>query len=840
MNGTPVFDASLRSDLALKALASQPLGIAIIGRDYRVQFWNDWMAQWSGLSSSQMMGRPLDSLFPDLAGSEMSSAIADVLLDGSNICWSQTVDPERLDRIERAMTRGDRELPLHRMQLSAIELDGASYCLLQIDEAPYDPVALSDRKQRAPDCSRGMYPAYIETDWLAVLTLDALGYIQDLNAVAENLFGYSRDQLLDAPVRLLFPEFENLPEGDLKNHIESLVREQPGGLIEAATADGVSLHMEMQVFRSVGNSGSFVLCCSDSSALSSAEETLFRQRELFSAVYEQVADGIMLADDQGLIEHINPVGLKLLQVTEASVVGKLAQEILTFASADGDRLPCIANEALTRGTAVTLPESAQLVLDGSDPVPTMATATPLRNRENELAGVVIVFRAASEARRVSSRLAWQSLHDPLTQLANRRHLESELVRAIEDAHANNKTHTLLYIDLYNFSVINDTCGHTAGDELLRQFARLLSRQVGADDLVARLGNDEFAVLVKNRPVEESRALADELLWQIKAFSFPWGERRLKIGASIGAKVIDNKTESEIDVLVGAGSSCAMAREAGRNRVHFEYRSKEVAQRQNLAEWIPRITEALEEDRFILYCQPIVPAAKTTMSDSDTRHYELLVRMVDRDGKLIAPGKFIPAAEYYGLIDDLDRWTLKKVIKFLSDNQQRKGSRQLRFSVNLSGHTVGDEAFKEYVLRKFRETGIDPRQLQFEITETAAVRNFDRAMDLIHALKAKGCYFSLDDFGSGLSSFAYLKQLPVDFLKIDGSFVRNMELNDIDYSMISTINHLGHIMGIRTVAECVENDTQLAMLREIGLDYIQGYAVAKPKPLHELSCGVVEE
>lgn len=834
MNGTPTFDVNLKGELAIKALVKQPLGVAIIGKDYRVQFWNDWMGQWSGVAASQIVGRPLDSLFPELAGSEMSTAIADVFLDGRDVCWSQTEYPERLDHIERAMTRGDRRLPLHRLQLTAVQAEGLVYCLLQVDEAPYDPVVV-DRKL-SPSVVEGRHPAYIETQRLAMLVLDELGCIQDANAAAESLFGYRRDQLLEAPIRLLFPGFENLPEEGLKNHIESLVREQPGGLMEAATADGVSLRIEIHIFCAVENTNRYVLCCNDASPLSVAQETLFRQRELFSAIYEQVADGILLTDDQGLIEHINPVGCKLLQVVESAVVGRLVTDVLTFAGEDGEPIPCIATEALTRGTVVNLPESGQL-LAGGDWVAVMATATPLRNRENELAGMVVVFRAASEARRVSSRLAWQSSHDPLTQLANRRYLESELVRAIDDVHAHNKIHTLLYIDLYNFSVINDTCGHTAGDELLRQFARLLNQRVGGDNLVARLGNDEFAVLVKNRPVEESRALADELLWQIKAFSFPWGERRLKIGASIGARVIDHETESEIDVLVGAGSSCAMAREAGRNRVHFEYRSQQVAQRQSFAEWIPRITEALEEDRFILYCQPIVPAGK---ADSTVRHFELLVRMVDSDGKLVAPGKFIPAAEYYGLIDDLDRWTLNRVIKYLQDNRQQEGSHRLRFSVNLSGHTVGDESFREYVLQKFRETDIDPRQLQFEITETAAVRNFDRAMELIHALKAKGCYFSLDDFGSGLSSFAYLKQLPVDFLKIDGSFVRNMELNDVDYSMISTINHLGHIMGIRTVAECVENETQLAMLREIGIDFVQGYAVAQPKPLEELSNSLAEK
>ena len=322
---------------------------------------------------------------------------------------------------------------------------------------------------------------------------------------------------------------------------------------------------------------------------------------------------------------------------------------------------------------------------------------------------------------------------------------------------------------------------------------------------------------------ESREVAE----QIKEFSFPWGERRLKVGASIGAKVIDRSTTSEIDVLVAAGTSCATAKESGRNRIHFNYRSVEVAQRQSVAEWIPIITDALEEDRFVLYCQPIVPVTESRASK--VRHYEVLVRMVDRQGEIVPPGKFIPVAELYGLIEDIDRWVLNRIF----DHLEHHSNKEQRFAVNLSGNTISDEGLKDFIVNKFKSTGVSPQRLQFELTETAAIRHFDRAMDFINALKDLGCYFSLDDFGSGLSSLGYLKELPVDYLKIDGSFIRNMELNEVDYSMVSTINHLGHIMGISTIAECVENSSQLSMLQEIGVDYAQGFLIARPMPLDNL-------
>lgn len=813
--------------LALQALAFQPLGVAVLDSRQRVVLWNHWMEQWSCIEAENIVGHSFDSLFPGLAGGELPAAIDSVFSNGSSICWTQTVDPERLDSIEQSMTRGDREMPLHRVQLSLIGESDQPLCLMQVDEAPYDPLFVKTRRRSAQD---GDAPAYIETEWLGVLGVSADGIISNANEAAQMLFGYSAEQLREAPVRILFPAIDELPETDLKDFFEKQMRQSNDGLLEAATADGRTMQMQVQVFRSVNNASDYVLCCGDMSNLSSAQETLFRQRELISIIYEQVADGLALVDDQGLIEHINPVGLELLHSSEASLLHMKVDQGLVFVDDDGNPVPCPAVEALRRGTVVNLPEGAQLRVAGYPDVSAMALAMPLRNRTNDLVGAVVIFRAVSESRRMSSRLAWQSMHDPLTQLANRRQLMADLAQLLEQTQGSLDTHTLLYIDLYNFSVINDTCGHNAGDELLRQFARLLSRLGGTEDTVARLGNDEFALLLVNRTVDECRELADQLLWQIKTFSFPWGERRLKVGASIGAKVIDSAVDSAIDVLVEAGSACAAAKESGRNRIHFHYMAKDITNRQSAAQWIPRITEALEDDRFVLYVQPIVPTSKR---EPTMRHYEVLVRMLDKDGKLISPGEFIPVAEHYGIIDELDRWTFERTISYLQQQLSRQEAYRQRFSVNISGGTIGDEDFREYVLRRFQETGVDPHHIQFEITETAAVRNFDRAMDFIRALKAQGCYFSLDDFGSGLSSFAYLKQLPVDFLKIDGSFIHNMEFNDVDYSMISTINHLGHIMGIQTVAECVENENQLAMLREIGVDYVQGYAVAQPKPMDQL-------
>ena len=405
-------------------------------------------------------------------------------------------------------------------------------------------------------------------------------------------------------------------------------------------------------------------------------------------------------------------------------------------------------------------------------------------------------------------------------------LESELTRAIDITQRTHQKHVLLYLDLYNFSLVNDTCGKAAGDALLKQCAVLFRRAAGNDPLVARIGNDEFAILLLDTPLEEGKAIADNIITIIKRFSFPWGERRLKIGISIGGEVIDRESGSDIDVLATAAFSCAAARKSGRNRALFQYQREKLYERKQVAEWEPRITDALDHDGFCLHYQPII---STRTTEHDCRHYEALIRMIDSKGRLILPGKFIPTAELYGLIDDIDRWAIRRVI---ADIQSLSGRQQhdLRISINLSGPTISDDSFMPFLLDTIDMSGINPQHLQFEITETAAIRQFDRALELINALKARGCRFSLDDFGTGLSSLGYLKQMPVDYLKIDGSFIRNMELNDVDFSMVSTINHLAHVMGIATIAECVENQIQLSMLQEIGVDCVQGFFIEKPKPL----------
>lgn len=435
----------------------------------------------------------------------------------------------------------------------------------------------------------------------------------------------------------------------------------------------------------------------------------------------------------------------------------------------------------------------------------------------------------TEAQLLSEQLSHQANHDSLTELPNRRAFERRLRQALECSRAQNVEHALFYLDLDQFKIINDTCGHMAGDALLLQLSRILQARVRRQDMLARLGGDEFGVLMEYCSLQDAMRLANSLCGAVSDFRFAWGDKTFHVGASIGVVSITAASESSDSVLSAADSACYAAKDAGRNRAHlYTENDIELSRRQGEMCWVARINQALEENRFQLAFQPIVP----TLGRSDGHHYELLLRMEDEIGQLVLPGNFLPAAEHYHLAVKLDRWVVSTALDWLSDNPDHLRNLSL-CSINLSGLSLGDVPLLDYLVERLKHRRNLSGKLCFEVTETAAIANFNNALHFIGTLKSIGCRFALDDFGSGLSSFAYLKKLPVDFLKIDGVFVEDIANDPVSLAMVSSINDVGHVMGMETIAEFVENDQILAKLRAIGVNYAQGYGVGKPRPLAEL-------
>lgn len=435
----------------------------------------------------------------------------------------------------------------------------------------------------------------------------------------------------------------------------------------------------------------------------------------------------------------------------------------------------------------------------------------------------------TEVNRRTSQLQKMATQDTLTGLMNRHAFERTLGEIMRSAKEEFTEHVLCYVDLDQFKIVNDTCGHVAGDELLRQLSLVLRRSVRGDDIVARLGGDEFGIIYRHAGTDEAEIMAERLLQHIGEYRFFWEGKTFRVGASVGMVAIQKECCTLATILSRADSACYAAKDHGRNRIHIANDDDIVVlQRQEQMQWINRIERALEDDRLLLYVQPIADL----VDPSSVQHYEVLLRMRSPEGDVVLPMAFIPAAERYGKMVDIDRWVIDKLFSSYYDVRQQVRT-NIRFNVNLSGISLNDETMADYIHECFERHHLPYDAVTFEVTETAAISNIGSAQEFIERFRALGCKFALDDFGCGLSSFSYLQNLPVDYLKIDGSFVIDIDSNDVNRAMVDAINQIGHVMGIATVCEFVENDRIVKTLRDIGVDYAQGHYIGKPQPLETL-------
>jgi Amt family ammonium transporter len=419
--------------------------------------------------------------------------------------------------------------------------------------------------------------------------------------------------------------------------------------------------------------------------------------------------------------------------------------------------------------------------------------------------------------------------DAITGLVNRYEFERCLKTAIENAQTNKSNHVLAYIDLDQFKIVNDKCGHIAGDELLRQIALILKRSVRDSDVVARLGGDEFGIIYYNSSLETAQQQAQRLLNAMGEYRFSWLGNTFGVGASIGMVAITNESCTLTNLLSQADAACYAAKDGGRNRIHLGLPDDVAIQdRRNEMQWIGRLEEALAKNTFVLYTQPIVPV----LDPLQRVHYEVLVRLREENGEIIPPMAFIPAAERYGFMPKLDRWVIDNTFKAFAKIRDL-GLEEVHFGINISGGSMGDENTKQFVRGLFGYYGVPYHAITFEITETEAITNMVNALSFINEFRELGCKFALDDFGCGLSSFSYLQNMPIDYLKIDGSFVHDIHLNSINRAMVAAINDIGHVMGIETICEFVENQAIMHVLNELEVDYAQGYHIGKPSPIETL-------
>ncbi len=666
----------------------------------------------------------------------------------------------------------------------------------------------------------------------AVLIIDERGVIETANPAAQQLFsahdgdltGHEAESLLGDAAPTAWRGGAEGPRAPAQG-AGGQVRE-----VQGRRVDGSAFCLDMRLTHMAIGGRHFEVCVArDVTERKQTLQALEASERRFRALYQNNPSMFFTIDANGMVISANNFGAKQLGYTAEALIGIPWHRL--HVDAERALMEKRLEDSLMQPGNINRWEVHKRCRDG-----TTRWVRETVRAVNSGDGAIALFSVCediTEAHRLAQQISYQATHDALTGLVNRREFEHRLHRVLKTAGTAYTENALCYLDLDQFKVINDTCGHIAGDELLRQLGAVLNEKVRNRDTLARLGGDEFAVLMEKCPVSIAGRVADALRRAIQEYRFVWQGKTFTIGVSIGLVPINAASGSPTAVLSAADNACYSAKEQGRNRIHI-YREDDVelVHRSHEMQWVARINRALEEHRFQLWCQPIVPVDTYPQSDLSS-HYELLIRMEDEEGGIVPPDAFLPAAERYNLSTKLDRWVINTAFHCLSDNPAHVAKLSL-CSINLSGLSMGDEEFLDFLLGTFHEVRIPAHKICFEVTETAAIANLAHAGRFINSLRQLGCRFALDDFGSGLSSFAYLKNLPVDFLKIDGMFVKDIVDDKIDRAMVRSINDIAQVMNKQTIAEFVENDAILDELRDIGIDFAQGYGIGRPQPMSEIT------
>ncbi len=707
-----------------------------------------------------------------------------------------------------SLPAADAESLLEELQIHQIELEMQNHELLNT--------------QVELETSREKYIDLYDYAPVGYLTLDSLGVISEANLTATKLLNNYRKDILGRKLSHFVYSFD---QAMLHRHIQDVFLTTGKHSCEICfrTDTNIPLYIRLES-EAVEDEHEVQHSCR--TILIDITESKQAQNELLklSRAVEASPTAVLITDINGIIEYVNPKLTEITGYDKEYLIGKsprILQSGITLKSLYTDLWNTILCGKEWRGELSNRKKNGDLYWARN-------SISSVRDTKDKITHFIAMQEDMTHEVEITEQLNFQATHDALTGLINRLEFERRAERLLAMRQKKVDVHALCFLDLDQFKIVNDTCGHMAGDEMLRQISMVLQHEVRQRDTLARLGGDEFAVLMEHCPLDQAQRVTWSLLKAIQDFHFCWEDHTFKVGVSIGLVAITEITADLSELLKHADAACYMAKDQGRNRIHvYHENDADLAYRHGEIQWVERINQALEEDRFCLYAQTIMP-----FDERQGTHYELLLRMIGEKGQIIVPGAFLSAAERYGLIIKLDSWVIRKTFALLSMNPAILDQIHL-ISINLSGHSLAENSVLELIVSLLDETGLDAEKICFEITETAAISNLTKAQRFISSLQALGCRFALDDFGSGLSSFGYLKNLPVDYLKIDGLFIRDIVDNPIDYAMVKSINEIAQLMGMQTVAEFVENDQTKMLLKKIGVNYVQGYGISKPQPFEPL-------
>jgi diguanylate cyclase (GGDEF)-like protein len=582
-----------------------------------------------------------------------------------------------------------------------------------------------------------------------------------------------------------------------------------------------------------------------------SQSSMIQNWSAVESTLQTVKDGIIIIDNSGQVDFMNIAAEQLMSWQFSKELPTSISSI--FQSSDptflGDFKGTNGHSITHKGSQETATnQQMSLTVWNGRELLIEYSKIPVQNQQKEQTNTILVFREYCKKHQLSEMLSPRNGINLLTGLMNRHSFAEHLEKALNFSVNSGTEHTLCQLDLDRFKIINETCGHVAGDEFLRQVSTILQRRVRKSDILAYLESDKFALILYHCNLDQALQVLESMREEIYNFRFVWQDEIFRLSLSIGAVMLSGEHNSSIQALSAAGSACNAAKSSGRNRIHIAGSNDvEVKTQQGESQWVLKILKALEENQFRLYQQTIIPLASTVEQKSNHKsNCEILIRLLDESNQVIPPGNFLPAAEKYGLMPMIDRWVIQNLFQHLAAKikqpRDAKTSSSLTtgssnnqisdcfYTVNLSGASLNDDQFLDYIHEQFKLFSIPPELICFEITETIAISSFSQAAQFILQLKEIGCHFALDDFGSGMSSFGYLQQLPVDYLKIDGMFIKEILKNPTACEIVEAINRIAHVMGIQTVAEWVENDQMLSKVRHLGIDFAQGFGIAKPQPL----------